>query len=162
MAAIAHALYPAVLVAHSYLRWVVLAVLLVSLARAALAWSANRAFEPRDERAVRVLIGAVDTQILLGIALYVFLSPISSAGVRDLGATMREATLRFFTIEHPFAMILAVAVIHARTGMTRRLGADPRRHRAVFASCAIALALIAASIPWPGLRYARPLLRAVW
>jgi hypothetical protein len=162
VAAVAHALYPIVLYAHSYLRWIVLAVLLVSLVRAARAWTAKRPFEAGDARVVRVLIGTVDTQLLLGVALYAFLSPISSAGFRDLGAALREATLRFFTIEHPFAMILAVAVLHARNDMTKKLGADPRRHRALLVSCAVALALIALSIPWPGLRYARPLFRALW
>jgi hypothetical protein len=53
-------------------------------------------------------------------------------------------------------------VLHAVTDLTKDLGADPRRHRAVLASCAAALALIALSIPWPGLKYARPLVRAFW
>jgi hypothetical protein len=160
--AVVHALYPVVLLAHSYLRWIVLVVLLVSLVRAARGWSAKRPFEAADERGVRILIGAVDTQLLLGVVLYVFLSPITAAGWRDLGATLREATLRFFTIEHPFAMLLAVVVLHAVSDLTKDLAADPRRHRAVLASCAAALALIALSIPWPGLKYARPLLRAFW
>ena len=162
MDAAARALYPWILFAHSWLRWLVLLALLVALARAIAGWRAKRAFAARDEAAARALIGAVDVQVLLGLLLYVFLSPIASAGFRDLGATLWEATLRFFTIEHPFAMLLALFVLHAGNVRAKRHGADPRRHRTVLIAAALALALIAGSIPWPGLPYARPLLRAPW
>jgi hypothetical protein len=160
MHAVAATLYPWVLFVHSWVRWLVLLALVVALARALAGWRAKRPFAARDEAIVRALVGTVDLQFLLGLLLYLFLSPISSAGFRDPGAALWQATLRFFTIEHPFAMILAVAVLHAGRARGRRFGGDPQRHRTLMIATALALALIAGSIPWPGLPYARPLLRA--
>jgi hypothetical protein len=162
MHAAAQALYPWILFAHSWMRWLVLLALVVALARAVAGWRAKRPFAARDEAAGRVLVAAVDVQVLLGLVLYVFLSPISSAGFRDPGAALWQATLRFFTIEHPFAMVLALVVLHAGNVRAKQLGADPQRHRTVAIAAALALVLIAGSIPWPGLPYARPLLRAPW
>jgi hypothetical protein len=162
MHAAARALYPWILFAHSWMRWLVLLVLAAALARAIIGWRARRPFAARDEAVAGMLVGTVDLQVLLGLVLYVFLSPFSSAGFRDLGAALGQATLRFFTIEHPFAMILALVVLHVGKVRARRHGADPRRHRTVLIAAAVALALIALSIPWPGLPYARPLLRAPW
>jgi hypothetical protein len=152
-------LYPIVLLFHSWFRWVVLAVLLFSLVHFARSWAGKRPFADGDARVARILVGTIDLQLALGLLLYVFLSPFTAAGFADLGAAMRTAPLRFFTIEHPFAMVLAVVVLHARSDMTKKLGADPRRHRSLAAACGVALLLIAISIPWPGLPYARPLLR---
>jgi hypothetical protein len=162
MHAAVQALYPWVLFAHSWVRWLVLLALCAALAGAIAAWRAKRPFAARDEVRVRALVGAVDVQVLLGLLLYLFLSPISWAGFRDPGAALWQATLRFFTIEHPFAMIVALGVLHAGNVRGKRHGEDPRRHRTVLIATALALALIAGSIPWPGLPYARPLLRAPW
>ena len=162
MHAAAQALYPWILFAHSWVRWLVLLALVVTLARAIAGWRAQRPFAARDEAAVRAAVAAVDVQVLLGVVLYLFLSPIASAGFRDPGAALWQATLRFFTIEHPFAMVLALVALHVGNVRAKRNGADPIRHRTVLVACAAALVLIALSIPWPGLPYARPLLRAPW
>ena len=162
MQAAAQALYPWILFAHSWVRWLVLIALAIALARSIAGWRARRPFAARDEAAVRALVGMVDLQVLLGLVLYVYLSPITSAAFRDLGAAFWQATLRFFTIEHPFAMILALVVLHVGNVRAKRDGEAPQRHRTVLIATALALALIAGSIPWPGLPYARPLLRAPW
>lgn len=150
--------YSLVLLLHSYLRWIVLflglAVLLRNV-RGGAPWS------KRDDRLGRAWISAVDTQVLLGLLLYVVLSPISSAALRDLRASMKESGLRFFAIEHVFAMTIAIAVAHVGWVRSKRAGDDRARRRAVFRTVALWLVAVLIGIPWPGLPYARPLARSI-
>jgi len=149
-----------VLIAHSWLRWLVLA-LGVGLLAAAL--RASRGGPPRWssawERVRRGFLGALDTQMLLGIALYTLLSPLPRAGLSDLPSTMGDATLRFYSIEHVLGMVVAVMVAHA--GSARAMRSDgARRYRRLVATQALWLLITLASIPWPGLPYGRPFFRA--
>jgi hypothetical protein len=151
-------LHDVILLAHSTLRWGVLAGVLWCLARAAVGWVRRRPFDDSDARVVRILTALVDTQLLLGLVLYGVLSPI---GLAALGAPgmMGNVILRFFALEHPLLMITGVTVLHVGMARARRLGADPRRHRAVLLTTFSALVLFLFGVPWPGLPYARPLLR---
>lgn len=151
--------YALALLAHSWLRWAVLAACLLVLVRAARGWKRARPYAPADERVARALLGLVDTQLLLGLLLYLVLSPISHAAFADPRAAFWESTLRFFGLEHAFGMIAGILTLHVGLLRGRRRGQDPARHRTVSIALAAALLLFLVSIPWPGLPYARPLLR---
>jgi hypothetical protein len=147
--------YTFVLAAHSYVRWAVLALALAVLARAAIGWRRARPWTTADERTHVAFVAVVDTQLLLGLALYVFASPLSRAFVAAPSAALKDAVLRFFGLEHPVLMLSAVIVVHAGRALSRR----KHRHRRAAISVALALALVLAGIPWPSLRHGRPLLR---
>jgi len=103
-------------------------------------------------------VGSIDLQFSLGLVLYCFLSPFSSAFLADLARAIKEPTLRFFGLEHVFVMLPAVALAHiARVRSKRRAGVP--RQRLVWILTAVALLLILVGVPWPFLRYGRPLLR---
>src|SRR5207248_4439237 len=87
---------------------------------------------------------AVDLQLLLGLSLYLFLSPFTKAFFA--APTLKQPHLRFFGVEHIFGMLVAVMLVH--------LG-----KRRVFAFTLAALLVMLASIPWPFLVYGRPLWR---
>ena len=70
---------------------------------------------------------------------------------------MSDDIVRFWAIEHPFGMIVALAVAHAARGKSRQ-GGDGRRRRRVALLHSIAIAIILVSTPWPFLPYGRPLL----
>lgn len=142
------------------MRWLVLA-LGVGLLAAALRVlrGAPPGWSSVCERLRRGFLGALDTQMLLGIALYALLSPLPRTGLSDLAGAMGDATLRFYSIEHVLGMVLAVAVAHA--GSVRAMRSDgARRYRRMVATQALWLLITLASIPWPGLAYGRPLFRA--
>ena len=152
-------IYGLVLIAHSWLRWIVLALGLALLAVATRGWRGG-AVEWREsaERLRRGFLAALDTQMLLGIVLYVLLSPLSRAGLADLGAAMGNPVLRFYSIEHVVGMLVGIAVAH--TGSARAMRAEgARRYRTLAATQSMWLLITLASIPWPGLAYGRPLLR---
>jgi hypothetical protein len=153
-------IYGLVLLGHSWLRWLVLALglalLLVALrgsGRAPPDWSNG------PERLRRGFLGALDTQMLLGIALYAVLSPLPRTGLSDIAGAMANPILRFYTVEHVVGMVVGIAVAHA--GSSRAMRWDgARRYRTLLLTQVLWLLITLASIPWPELPYGRPLLRA--
>ena len=152
-------LYVAVLFTHSYLRWGVLALALLVLARAAVGSLRQRDWSRADDLCQVALLKAAYVQCLLGLCMYFFLSPYSAAFFADMRAGMREPALRFFGIEHVFAMFGTVGILHAGRKATQRAEAAPQRRRRAGLTTLVALLVICAAIPWPRLRYGRPLLR---
>jgi hypothetical protein len=95
----------------------------------------------------------LDVQLLVGLALYLFISPNTTAAMHDFGAAMHTPATRFFLVEHPFGMIIAIALAHV--GKIRGDRGAP--HAKTF--LALSLLVLLASQPWPGLPYGRPLVR---
>jgi hypothetical protein len=151
--------YPVVLFAHSWLRWVVLVLGIALLVSTGRAWLTGRGWESREERLGVAFLRALDLQVILGLTLYLFLSPFSRAGFADMGAAIANPILRFYSIEHVAGMLTAVVAAHLGLERSRRL--DPhRRSRTVTLTQIVWLVVTLASIPWPGLDYGRPFFRS--
>ena len=151
-------LYAVVLTIHSWLRWGVLLAGLVAFIRSALGASRRAAWTPADDRAGFWFSTVLDAQFLLGLVLYLFLSPFTRAAFGDIGQAMSNSGLRFWVVEHVFGMVVGLALVHV--GRVRARKADSlRRHRVVAIFFGLALVAILASIPWPGMPAGRPLLR---
>jgi hypothetical protein len=147
-----------VLFLHSYLRWVVLGLVLVVLFRARSGWRKAFAWSEADERTHKAFVGVLDLQLLLGLLLYLVLSPITRAFFASPGPSMKVSEIRFFGIEHITLMIVAVVVAHVgRVRSKRREGAA--RHKGVFITSLVTLILILAAIPWPFYPAKRPMFR---
>jgi hypothetical protein len=151
--------YTVVLLVHSWLRWLVVALGIVVLARM-LAAGDTLVTEPHPARVGfrlhRAFIAAVDLQFLLGLSLYLVLSPTVRAAWADAGAAMSESALRFYFVEHAFGMIVAVGAAHVAWGRARSGQGSPR---VPLAAQSAWLLITLASIPWPFLDYGRPLFR---
>jgi hypothetical protein len=72
---------------------------------------------------------------------------------------MKDPIIRFFTVEHIAAMVLAVALLHVNRARSKRVSPDRARFRSIWIWTLVVLALILVSIPWPIFPYARPLFR---
>ena len=152
-------MYEAVLVLHSYLRWLVLALLIAVSVRSYLALRAGRGWLDSDDRLHSALIQAFDTQMLLGLVLYLFLSPWSQVFLADTRHGLKDSTLRFFGLEHIAMMLMALVVIHVARVRSKRASTPLLRHRRVLRGTLLALVLVLVAVPWPGLPYGRPLFR---
>jgi hypothetical protein len=150
-------MYPVVLLLHSWLRWAVLLLGLVACARGLT--RARRPWTPTDERVGAWFTGALDLQFLLGVILYFVLSPFTRAAMQDFGAAMATSALRFWAVEHAFGMLIGIALAHVGRVRIRRAASDAQRHRLGAIFFGLALLVILASIPWPGMPNARPLVR---
>jgi hypothetical protein len=152
------ATYPTALLIHSWLRWAVLALLVVVVVRA---WAGKRSgvWSAVDEQCHSALVIATDLQFLVGIWLYAGASPFASAFLADIGAGMKERGLRFFGLEHVALVLLAVTFVHVGRGKSKKIADGARRHRTVFTWTLIALLCVLAAIPWPFFPTPRPLFR---
>ena len=154
-------MYTIALVLHSWLRWLVLALGLGVFAGSYRAWRGG-GHAPTDGgglgRLPRTFLATLDLQLLIGLGLYFALSPISRAGLQDMGSALGDSVLRFYSVEHPFGMVVGVLVAHVGWMRARRHEGD-RRHRILCLTAASWLVITLVSIPWPGLPYGRALFR---
>lgn len=152
-------MYPVLLFIHSWLRYVVSGFGVWLLVSSALRLGAQAAWSERNERVQVLFLAVLDTQFLIGLALYFVFSPISSAALHNFGAAMKDAQLRFFGVEHITTMLIAVVVAHVGRARSKRKTGSARPRSVLITQC-VWLLLTALAIPWPGLDVARPLFRA--
>ena len=150
-------MYPAILLVHSWVRW---AVLIIGLAAVAASLTARgRPWTATHDRAARFFVRGLDVQFLLGLLLYLVLSPFTRAALEDFGAAMRNPQLRFWAVEHVLGMVVAMALANIGRVRIRKAVADRQKHRTALIFFGLALVAIVASIPWPGMPTGRPLIR---
>jgi hypothetical protein len=154
-------LYALVLLIHSWLRWVVLVSGAAAVARAALGLAGRRPWTRADRTLGVVFLASLDTQVVLGLLLYFWLSPVTPKSLADFRTYMPVAPLRFFAIEHVFGMLLGVAAAHVGWRRLNKSVTDRSRHMCVAVAFGLALVALAVAIPWPGMPYGRPLFRTL-
>jgi hypothetical protein len=152
-------MYTALLALHSLLRWAVLLTGAVAVFRGVAGSGGRRPWTAADARSASWFTISLDIQMVLGLILYVALSPITREAFGDFGAAMRNSALRFWAVEHLIGMIVAIAVAHIGRARIRRLTDDVRRHRTAAIFFGVALVAILLSIPWPGMPNGRVLFR---
>lgn len=129
---------------HSYLRW---AVVIIGIIALLMAWAG--VFSRGRWTAQQVTLGrlttiAFDTQALVGVLLYAWLSPLTTSAFRDMGAAMKDAGMRFYVVEHSLIMIVAAVLIHI--GVLRARKKDAPLQAAIFYT--LAMAGVLALTPW--------------
>lgn len=143
-------MYPIVLTVHSLLRWLVIAAgvwAVVSVLPSN--WRYGRRPAPLAGLAFSMLL---DIQLLAGLLLYVVLSPVTTAALQNMGAAMKDDAWRYWTVEHPTLMLLAV--IFAHLGRPRRGTGEANRRALLWFG--LALAAVLAATPWPFMPQGRP------
>src|SRR4029450_5757942 len=146
----------------SLIRWVALIAGVVTIARAISGITGRRNWAAGDGAAVRFFNIALDVQFLIGLLLYVWLSPFIRDAWADMGATMRNAPLRFFAVEHVTGMLIGIALAHVGKSKIAKTADAPQKHKLAVIFFSLAMVVILLSIPWPGMPGGRPLLRGFW
>lgn len=99
-------------------------------------------------------------QFILGLLLYVLLSPISDAFLENVRGALKVTELRFFGLEHVVMMVLAVAIADSGRARSKRIQEPPLRRRRVCLTSGVPLLLMLAAVPWPFMPAKRPLFRS--
>ena len=134
-------LYPLLLTAHSWLRWIVLIVAILAVARAALGFFGRRAWLPLDDKLRLALIIVVDLQVLVGLVMWPFY-------LGRVGLNMADAGARQMLVEHPLTMLVAAVLVHIGAARIKRQEADRGRFKQALVFFGVALVLILAMVPW--------------
>jgi hypothetical protein len=151
-------MYTFVLDVHSWLRWF---ALVAGFAATFTAFSDRSEIGARSRADIwgLVFMTLLDIQMLLGLLLYLVLSPFTAEAMKDFGAAMRNPGLRFFAVEHLALMLAAVVLAHLGRALARKAKSPAvKRHRRFLCFGLATLAMLIA-IPWPGLPNGRPLFR---
>jgi hypothetical protein len=150
--------YGAVLTIHSWIRWL---ALLLGVGATINAFRDPATDSPRPPGAGwdTSFQLTLDVQLLFGLLLYLGLSPFTRDALNDFQASMQVPALRFWAVGHVTIMFAAVGLVRAGRvlAMNAKTPADRRFRRLICFS--LAMVLLAAGIPWPGLSYGRPLFR---
>lgn len=141
---------------HSLLRWALLILMLIVIIKSWLGWKKKSPFTKQDNLFSLLMMIAADLQLTLGLVLY-FISDMMK-GIRNvkMGEVMKDATMRFWAVEHITAMVIAIAFIHVGRIMSKKAATDELKHKKQFIWILLALLLIVFSIPWPFRVMGRP------
>jgi len=130
---------------HSYLAYLVLLGLVISIISAVAGSAGNKPFT--DSNRKMALLGLIPTHLqwVVGLILY-FVSPLGAPNFTS--TAMKDSVSRLYILEHPLMMIIAVILITVGYARAKRLIGDRRGFRAIYIFYGIALVLILARIPW--------------
>ena len=144
---------------HNLLRWIILILLLLSIFKSYVGATSKKAFDPADKKIWLFTLIASHITLLLGLYQWLFgryglFSYVKPEGV----SMMKDPYLRFFQMEHPLSMILAVLFVTLGYGTAKKSIDDQAKYKKALRYFILALILILVAVPWPfrGL-VARPL-----
>lgn len=160
-------MYTAFLVIHSLLRW---SAIIVGIGATFMAFTdlprrsdsvakAGREGAGRADRWGLALMVALDLQMLVGLSLYLLMSPITREAMRNFGAAMTNPGLRFYAVEHPAMMIAAIVLTHVGRVLARKAPSPSAKRTRLIVCFGLATALMLIATPWPGTANGRPLVR---
>ena len=90
------------------------------------------------------LIGT-HVQLLFGLIIY-FVSPLGFSNFS--GESMKNAASRFYIVEHPMMMIVAIGLITFGYSTAKRLPEDSKKFRRIAIFYTVGLIAILLRIPW--------------
>lgn len=134
-------MYAPLLHTHSLLRFIVLLLLIVVIVNAFLGMNGKKPFGKMDNLLGLSLFSVTHTQLLVGLILY-----FSSPFVAFSSGTMKDASLRYWTVEHITLMLIAVTLITMARITIKKMTDDAAKHKRMFVFNALALVIILMAI----------------
>ena len=141
-------MYQVFLHIHTTLRWLILLSMVTTLVKYFVGWFGGQPWKKIDNILGIVFTSLMDLQLLTGLTLYFFLSPITKMAFSDFGAAMKNDNLRFFAVEHLSVMLIAVVLVHIGRAKSKKAKTDIDKFRTATYFFLIALVIIVATIPW--------------
>jgi uncharacterized membrane protein YozB (DUF420 family) len=118
------------------------------LVRAIRGLSSGGAFVDADRKAGLFFMISLHTQLLIGLVLYFFLSPVTAAAFADFGAAMKDPATRLIAVEHISVNVIAVVLATIVNAKNKKNIADAVKHKNALIFNGIGLLLILSRIPW--------------
>ena len=113
---------------HSGLRLLILLFLLAAIVKSLAGWLGKKPFKKVDNLIAIILVSLTHTQALIGIVVYA-MSDMVKAGLADMGGTMKNAGLRFWTVEHAIIMLAVVVLITIGRAKSKKAETDELKHK---------------------------------
>lgn len=137
---------------HSVLRWIILLLLLLSIIQSFSGWRKHKELRDADARLWLFTMISAHLTLLIGLYLLFFgRFGVLSTGLPEGVHLMKDRFYRFFWVEHPVGMVLATTLITLARGVVKKQIQDPLKYKRAFWLFLLALIIILAVIPWPGM-----------
>lgn len=135
-------------VLHSYLAYIVLALLFLAVANALTGLFSKRMFTlEKDYRLSLFTLILCHMQLLVGLLLY-FISASGFNAVKTLGMGGLNSAARLLAVEHPFINILAVVLITIGWSRHKKFMEGNKKFKSIAIFYGLGLVLILSRIPW--------------
>ena len=141
-------MYEAVLILHSYLAYIVLAVLFFAVANAFMGWFGNKLFTPqKDFRLSLFALILSHMQLVVGLILF-FVSANGFKAIQALGMGGLNAPSRLLAVEHPFINIIAIVLITIGWSRHKKFIEGDKKFKSIAIFYGLGLICFLSRIPW--------------
>lgn len=135
---------------HNIMRWIILILLLASIVKAFSGWQGNKTFTRGDKKVWLFTMISAHITLLIGLYQVGFgRYGMFTTTLPEGTSIMKDKFWRFFWVEHPVAMLLAIIFITLAHGMSKKAVPDDVKYKTAFYYFLVALILILAAVPWP-------------
>ncbi len=141
-------MYSVVLSLHNIVRWVALILGILVALKSILGWIQGADWTELDRKFGMYFTISMDIQLLLGLLLYLFLSPLTTIAFRDFSTAMGNSGIRFFAIEHAITMLLAIVFVHLGSALPKRVDESKIKHRRAAIWFTLAVVALLLGMPW--------------
>ncbi len=130
---------------HSYWAYLVFLMMIITTVNALVKHFGKKEYEPKDFRIALFTLIVSHIQLLIGIVLWFSQDYFGELSVTEV---MNNKAIRSNAIEHPFAMILAVAFITIGYSKHKKKLTSAGKLKPLAIFYTLALILVLAKIPW--------------
>jgi hypothetical protein len=132
---------------HSFIRWALVLLMLVSIIKAAMSTSGNTPYTPSDRKRTLFTMIAAHLQLVIGVLLYVTRG--WSQQFSNMADAMKNTYVRYWTVEHLSMMIIAIVFITIGNIRSKKMDTDGGKYKQILIWFGLALLVIIAAMPWP-------------
>ena len=133
---------------HSYWAYLAVLLLVIAVVNAIIGLSQNKKFTDKDLRISLFTLIVIHIQLILGFVVY-YVSPYyESMREMGMGATMKDAGVRLYTVEHPLMMILAIILITIGFSKHKKQTTDKGKFKTITIFYGLGLLFVLSRIPW--------------
>lgn len=126
---------------HSGFRFVVLILIVLAIIQALAGLFGKKPYTEGNRKLNLFALISAHTQLLIGIVLY-FISPF----VQFTSDTMKNATTRYFTMEHVLMMVIAIVLITVGHSKSKKAVMPEKKHKTIAIFYILAVLIIIGAI----------------
>ncbi len=141
-------MYQIIQIVHSYLAYVVLALLFFAVANAIIGLVSKKMFTlEKDFRISLFTLILSHIQLLVGLLLF-FISANGFQAIQTLGMGGLNSAARLLAVEHPFVNIIAIVLITIGWSRHKKFMEADKKFKSIALFYGLGLVLILSRIPW--------------
>lgn len=129
---------------HNLARWLILALAVITLLSFMYGHFTKKIFGKSDNLTCLLYMIFCDIQLLVGLVLYIYLSP----NTNQFDFDMSNSASRFQTVEHPLTMLIAIIFVHVGRSAVKKASSDDAKFKKGLIWFSLSLIFMLLRMPW--------------